>query len=401
MPRDRALRWAGFAAALLLAALPACQPQKDLKAQEVPRESAEIEAPPIGENAGIPDIDEPVVQLSDCLITDPELCEDPSGCAPDNVVTDLSPTFTWTYACTPDAYGIVVQREGLEYAQFVDHVDEYDAQINGPKKSWFPGRQLDPGSHYIWTVHSLVSTWSGTDSLSYFMGEFWTGPRCEPATMETPDLTMPFTDAVTDPGNQVTLSWKWLQDGCTPDSYEPQLSTHADFSSLMPLTYETDIPAGLAVSEDELEPCTYYRWRVRAISQGTNGPWSGTRTFTTRAADGGKCLWIPHFLVAKKAVCRLGYSTEYPILHYFDAGQELEITGRNRQMTWLQLGDCWIAANLGEVEGELEPVRILSAPPLPTPTEEPIKCTVDLDKGDCKDAGGEWVDLRKPFCRCP
>jgi hypothetical protein len=398
----RPLRLLWIALALALTSLPACQPQKQLHAEDVPQESAELEAPPIEENVESPAIDDNIVPLSNCAFMDTDICEDPSGCGPIDVITNLSPTFTWTYGCNPDAYGITLSREGLQYPQFVEHIDEFDEEVGGPRRSWTPSRQLDPGSHYYWSVHSLISTWNGVDTPSYYYETFWTGPRCDPATMEPPDLTQPFVGSEFDPGEIVNLSWEWLQDGCIPDGYEPQLSRKSNFSELVPLEYDPTIPQGLARTQEGVQACKTYYWRVGAISQGEHGPFSGPRSFKVNGG-GSFCLYAHLFRVAKQAVCRLGYSAEYPAVRYYEVGEELEITGRNRQKTWLKLGDCWIAASLGEVEGDLEEVQILSAPPLPTPTEEPLKCTPKLDKGDCKEAGGEWVGslAGKPYCKCP
>ena len=72
-------------------------------------------------------------------------------------------------------------------------------------------------------------------------------------------------------------------------------------------------------------------------------------------------MQFPTFELAKKAVCRLGYDTDYPPIRYFDVGERLNITGRNRQKTWLKLEDCWDAASLGKIEGDLEAVPVLIA----------------------------------------
>jgi hypothetical protein len=389
--RPSRLLWITFALALLV--LPACERRQF--AAEVPEEAlAAIPAPAIQES----------VSLLDCIIHPGDICAADPGCVPNHTITDLTPTFSWTYHCTPDAYKVIVTKPGAWYPVFVAVVDEYDAAVDGPRRSWTPDHQLDPGSHYRWTVRPLISS-DGIESPTSAFAEFWTGPRCDPATMQAPDLSTPFHgESIDTPGSPVQLRWEWLQNDCIPDGYEPQLSTHANFSDLVPLDYETGWPQTHAYTQEVLEDCQRYYWRVRAISLGVNGPFSDTRTFTVSLDDWNTCLNVfPSFELLQKATCRLGYGTDYPPIRYFGIGETLEITGRNRQMTWLKLGDCWVAASLGKVLGELELVPVLSSPPLPTPTPSPLVCTSQLNRGDCKDAGGEWTETvaGQPYCACP
>ena len=102
-----------------------------------------------------------------------------------------------------------------------------------------------------------------------------------------------------------------------------------------------------------------------------------------------KCLFgnIPVFIIEQNAICRIGPSQAYEAWRYYEPGEALEVTGRNREGTWLQLKDCWIYKELGTLNWELEKLEVKRAPPLPTPTPtpEPTRaCVPSVTGAGCK-----------------
>jgi hypothetical protein len=109
--RPTRLLWIAFALALLV--LPACERRQF--AADIPEEAvAAIPAPVL----------EASVELSDCQIHDGEIYAADPGCAPDLTITDLTPTFSWTYHYNPDAYKLIVTKPGSWYPAFVEVIDE-------------------------------------------------------------------------------------------------------------------------------------------------------------------------------------------------------------------------------------------------------------------------------------
>lgn len=75
----------------------------------------------------------------------------------------------------------------------------------------------------------------------------------------------------------------------------------------------------------------------------------------------------------QNANCRFGPETEYDILGYLLSGETAEIEGRNADSSywWIQnpdsSGNCWIWDGLVETECDTSEVKVVAAPPTPTP----------------------------------
>jgi hypothetical protein len=119
-----------------------------------------------------------------------------------------------------------------------------------------------------------------------------------------------------------------------------------------------------------------------------------------------------NFIVDLDAFCRFGPGTNYHKVAYFPAGTSLNVNGQNEEGTWwwIEEAGCWLSDKVGQLEGPLRPVRILTPPPpptwTPTPGGEPGKppgCYEGMKKDECEASGGTWVDeTGKPdHCECP
>jgi hypothetical protein len=97
-------------------------------------------------------------------------------------------------------------------------------------------------------------------------------------------LAIPVAPTLSSPANLATnvsrtptMSWNAVTGAAT---YEIQISTRADFSVV------TFGSSGLTTRSIRVSPQlgsrTVYQWRVRARNATGTGPWSTTRTFTTR-----------------------------------------------------------------------------------------------------------------------
>lgn len=75
--------------------------------------------------------------------------------------------------------------------------------------------------------------------------------------------------------------------------------------------------------------------------------------------------------------CREGPGTNYPAITIINEGQEAPIVGQSANTNWLilrpegQSANCWIAAFLATVEGDLDQVAVIEPPPPPVAEEEP------------------------------
>lgn len=82
---------------------------------------------------------------------------------------------------------------------------------------------------------------------------------------------------------------------------------------------------------------------------------------------------FPDFTVGMQANCRYGPGTAYLYAAGLYAGDRAEIRGRNYSGTWLLLRPetidyfCWAAASVGEIQGDINTVRV-SQPLLPRTT---------------------------------
>jgi len=99
------------------------------------------------------------------------------------------------------------------------------------------------------------------------------------------------------------------------------------------------------------------------------------------------------------STCRFGPSTAYGAAAYLAAGDVHQVSGRNEAGTWLKLENCWVYTPLLQVDGDINFLAVVPAPPLPTPTQKPV-CKPTLSEHACRAGGWPWnYDLHK--CICP
>jgi hypothetical protein len=85
----------------------------------------------------------------------------------------------------------------------------------------------------------------------------------------------------------------------------------------------------------------------------------------------------PSVVAKMNANCREGPGTLWPVYGDLPQGQRADLKGRLADNTWLLVSlmgrssQCWIAASVVEVQGDLDEVQAASAPPLPVAQEPP------------------------------
>lgn len=79
------------------------------------------------------------------------------------------------------------------------------------------------------------------------------------------------------------------------------------------------------------------------------------------------------------ANCRQGPDVGYPVVTSVQAGQKVQIVGRNEQSSWWYAKvageECWISVVAGTPQGNIDQLPVKQAPPLPTPTTVPATPT--------------------------
>jgi hypothetical protein len=146
--------------------------------------------------------------------------------------------------------------------------------------SWTVATPLEPATEYFWRVVAYVD---GVEGPYSDVARFWTGPVCSPGSLVAPTLTSPVDLGVGTVSWQ-PLTWEYPDSSCVPDYFEAQLrpATDTTFSGLnMMDTPDPGIPATAQIPREELSDCTGYIWRVRAVADGTEGPWSDVFHFHT------------------------------------------------------------------------------------------------------------------------
>lgn len=303
-------------------------------------------------------------------------------------------------ACQPNGYSIELA---------ADHGFS-DPSLNGevvsPETTYDVPVGLRAATQYWWKVAARGLGESGAFSEPR---SFFTGPDCTAASQLTaPELFSPDDDAVLYE-NVATLHFQAGSPGCIPDGYFVDLQTSETFAGEN-LLGEFNQP-GTTVITDPLEDCTTYYWRVAAFKDWYRGPFSETRTFFTRTAP--LCPERMHVtLVSRDALCRLGPAMQYPVVDTRTAGSQAEVVGRSADAGWLVItrstgsGTCFMKRELLDFAGDVEPLPVIVAPPLPTltPTAESpgLVCSASLNATQCATARGKWIITSWPgYCACP
>jgi SdrD B-like domain len=134
-------------------------------------------------------------------------------------------------------------------------------------------------------------------------------------------------------------------------------------------------------SDDDISRLNDFAWDYQFLPSPSGAGPSGT----------------PLARVLTDARCRLGPGTIYPILTYLSQGFSFPIIGRNADHSWWQVsapdvGDCWVADEVVETEGDSDSVPEQQAPPPPTVTpvmgcwqrpnpQGPVQCVVPCPVG--------------------
>jgi hypothetical protein len=83
--------------------------------------------------------------------------------------------------------------------------------------------------------------------------------------------------------------------------------------------------------------------------------------------------------LTQNANCRRGPGTIYDVVTSLQQGQVVQVDGQSAgepRWWWIVLpegaGHCWVSSSTMEVEGPLDQVPVIAAPPTPTPVPQPV-----------------------------
>jgi len=343
---------------------------------------------------------------------DPADMPAPVNLSPDNgaVIDSLTPSLTWQYwgDCDPDAFAMRLYDENTGTT--------WSGEVDGATWRWTSPVALEPASHYWWDV----TPYSGSTGGAISSGSFRTGPLC--SGMEASDFPAPVPISPADgtvideayyhylegqpPLIVVDMVWENPAGCLPPDGFEMEVARAPSFPP-GPDTWggwmggfgnsaRFFLPPGTDHSS-----CEPWYWRVAAnVPGGGLGPYSETWTFFVNTA-GLVCppelmlitpivplippgaipeapstpvtpSGTPLARVIQDARCRSGPGVVYPLVTFLSQGQSFPIQGRNAEGTWWWIdrpeGDCWLAENVVETEGDTGSVPQQEAPPTPTVT---------------------------------
>ncbi|MGD8552323.1 MAG: hypothetical protein PVG02_01565 [Anaerolineales bacterium] len=228
-----------------------------------------------------------ILTITSCTPTCDVTLAVPSNTSPLNMtmVGDLRPTLTWDYPeenCTPDEFIINFFTNSTNGT--ISPAPAFGGPTGSSETTFTPASDLTTGVAYLWSVSAKNSTDTGPGSNQW---QFFVGPVCQTADLIAPDLVEPVggtTISTTDPN----YIWDYSDPGCTPEGYHLQVSEMADFSSLEVDVRSTDHPFKAWQTGDLLSDCTDYYWRVAAVHDTDDGPWSTVGEFSVDAV--GACL---------------------------------------------------------------------------------------------------------------
>ncbi|NLO19027.1 MAG: T9SS type A sorting domain-containing protein [Ignavibacteria bacterium] len=144
-------------------------------------------------------------------------------------------------------------------------------------------KDLSSSATYFWRVlaknDSLQSNWSETWTF--------TTTKSDDDSLQAPMLISPANNSVGLEG-ELALSWTKVEKA---KSYHFQLSTQLDFSNLV---IERSDLAETTISLSKLELETRYYWRVKAIAEKDESPWSEIWQFSTSTNANTRTVKIPY-----------------------------------------------------------------------------------------------------------
>ncbi|MFP3854125.1 MAG: hypothetical protein ACLFWD_07505 [Anaerolineales bacterium] len=361
-----------------------------------------------------PDLPEGITELNICSPEDligPELVYPPNNSYVRSSVTEFPldyDFFQWQQLdCLPDEYRI-------EISTYRDFVNYRGGFADATAASWpsaddpYPQVPLEKASRYYWRVYAVADGVPGPTSSSWY---FFTGPECElTADLLAPRLVTPFDGTVINERHG-ELHWAAAHDTCLPDGYLIDLQVEPDFSGTN-LLGEYAWP-GTYLITDELSNCTTYYWRVAAMEDGGHGPFSDVRSF--HIDESGNCQLqfgnIPQLEALRDLACYAGPNPgAYEILGYLLEGETATIVAQNLAETWwiIQNPDgfdtCYVSKAGTEGGEEVEDIPRWNDPAIEPDVPEPesLTCSRDLNKQDCRKAGGVWTMPPEGgfYCKC-
>jgi hypothetical protein len=137
---------------------------------------------------------------------------------------------------------------------------------------------------------------------------------------------------------------------------------------------------------DEFLSTLVGKWTVQAF-------WQGSSEYAQ--AESGVCAFtvvqsptVPTYTPAQLTNCRAGPGTVYDVVAHADPGVALSVEGRNVENSWLYVHlpggtRCWVDKSMGSVQGDVDGVVILPAPPPPETGPEPFNCGQFLTLETC------------------
>jgi len=323
-----------------------------------------------------------------------------------SVLSTLIPSLQWENPgyCVPESYVIHLS----------DIFDMSDTSLFGatgtPGTSWSPGDPLEPATQYFWEVAPGVDFTVGP--FSFPKSTFFTGPECTSSSViAPPELVFPAI------GAEIELEFTWLffspsATGCIPDSYYIDLQTDSSFGGTS--LYGTSHSPVTNLLKDLNGDCTRYYWRVAAIQDGIQGPFSETRWFYTNFAGSCMVSMIPDLFgeALVDLACRYGPGLQYEILVYFLNGEESPIHAQDLQHEWWVVENpdnpgelCWALQEGMLPHGDASSVPMWNASE--EVKEEPTApvCSSDLKTSEqCAAAGGIWTSslthVGGSYCKC-
>lgn len=97
--------------------------------------------------------------------------------------------------------------------------------------------------------------------------------------------------------------------------------------------------------------------------------------------------------------CRMGNTTDYPIVGALQPGQTSAVVGRDAAVQWWYIKnpdnpttDCWVWGQTTTVSGDTSGLPVVDPPPLPTPEETPI-ASFNANFAGVHDCGGQLTAI--------
>ncbi len=179
--------------------------------------------------------------------------------------------------CIPSSYKIEVST-----ASDLSITTDFGA-TGTPGTRWGFGSPPTPATQYYWRVAPYADGVLGPFSEIW---TFYTDPVCSPGALMAPVPLFPTegTEFIID---APFYEWSYPDTSCTPMGYHLLVSSTLDFSSTAPIVlalrdFNTDT---LRIPNIPLENCEDFYWKVAAMVDAIDGPWSTPIGFTMNAMN--------------------------------------------------------------------------------------------------------------------